>query len=452
MSINIPEYKGLGYLNRNQAFFKDPLLFSYQRQKELGDFFYSRMLLKKIFFVSNVDAIKHILQTNQKNYQKSPAYRQLKLALGNGLITSEGSFWKKQRRLMQPTFYKASLQDLFRTMAKVGKTFCEQLEKRKGSTINLNKEMMAITADMVLATLFTSENKQNIDELYRMMTSAQEYILYRTHNPHLIPFTYINGKHTRFKKDLNYFNQTIFDLIDERKTTGHYPPDLMSMLLKTKDADTGEGMSDQQIRDELITLFAAGHETSANALSWIFYLLLSHNDVFEKIRREIDQQFDPENVSFESIHNLTYTKQVINEAMRMFPPAWAIGRENIAEDKILGCTIPKKSILFISVYNTHFNPKYWNNPESFNPDRFDKLNSKDRPTLAYLPFGAGPRMCIGNHFAIMEMQLILGLLIKKFDFKFAGDYQNLSMKPLVTLKPGQEVFLKLERRKPVGFA
>ncbi len=452
MPINIPEYKGLGYLNRNKAFFKNPLLFSYERQKEIGDFFYSKMLFKNIFFISNADVVKHVLQTNQKNYAKSPAYRQLKLALGNGLLSSEGAFWKKQRHLMQPTFYKKNLEELFKKMQAVGEKYCDEIESREESGFNVNKEMMRLTADMVLATLFSSENSHDNDKIYTAMNAAQEYILYRTHNPHLIPFTYINGKHARFKNDLAFFNQNIFDIINERKKLKERPADLLSMLLEAKDADTGEPMSDQQLRDELITIFAAGHETSSNALSWTFYLLLKNPLILSKLREEIDEKFDPKNISFAQIMQLSYTRQVLEESMRMFPPAWAIGRENISADEINGCTIPKKSILFVSVYSLHFNPRYWENPEEFNPDRFSKEASKNRPTLAYIPFGAGPRMCIGNHFAMMEMQLILAMLIKKFDFTFAKGNGPVEMKPLVTLKSKEDILLTIKKRAQHSFS
>ena len=447
MPVNIPEYKGDGFFGRNREFWKNPLLFSYEKQKVLGDFYYSTMLFKKIFYISNLEVVKHVLQTNQKNYVKSPAYDQLRLALGNGLLTSEGAFWRKQRRLMQPTFYKSNLEELVKKMIDVAEQYCDDLQGRLDQTFSLSKEMMSLTADIVLATLYSSVNKQDQTELYNSMTSSQEYIMYRTHNPHLIPFTYINGKHTRFKRNLKKFDDSIYEMVEERKAKDEYPADLLSMLLQAKDADTGEGMSGKQLRDELITLFAAGHETSANALSWTFYLLLKNPKIIEKLREEIDTK-SGDKITVDDLRNLSYTRQVLEESMRMYPPAWAVGRQNVEEDEILGCTIPARSIIFISIYAIHYHPELWDNPEEFNPDRFSKEASAERPKLAYMPFGSGPRMCIGNHFAMMEMQLILALLIKRFDFKFVED-KEIEMLPLVTLKPKTEIVLELSKRSNV---
>ncbi|MEK7256226.1 MAG: cytochrome P450, partial [Bacteroidota bacterium] len=374
----------------------------------LGDFYRIPFFTRSIFVATNLEVIRHVLQANQKNYRKSPAYRQLRLALGNGLVTSEGEFWKRQRRLAQPAFHKAQLEELFRTMVAVAERYCRDLHQKTqaGQPLELTKEMMSVTADIALKTLFSSDNKNDISEMYRVMTDAQNYLVHRTINPHLMPFAYLNGRHRRFRKDMNWFDQTIFRLIEEHRSNPNPPSDLLTMLLSARDEETGETMSDRQLRDEAITLFAAGHETSANALSWTLFLLAQHPEVLQKLRLEIETVLGDRTPSFEDLRKLTYTNQVIQEGMRLYPPGHAVGREPLEDDEILGQKIKAKSIVFISIAALHRDRRHWEKPHEFYPEHFDPEVEKERPRLAYMPFGAGPRMCIGNNFAMMEMQLL----------------------------------------------
>ncbi len=220
--------------------------------------------------------------------------------------------------------------------------------------------------------------------------------------------------------------------------------DLLTMLLEARDEDTGEGMSDRQLRDEAITIFAAGHETSANAMSWTLYLLAKHPEVMERLRLEVAEVLGDRPPTFADLRRLQYTRQVIEEGMRMYPPAWAVGREAIDADEIAGQYIPRKSIIFISIYALHHHPDLWENPEIFNPDRFSAEQSKERSRWHYLPFGAGPRMCIGNNFAMMEMQIVLAMITQKFRLKLTDD-QAVEMEALITLKPRNGVWMEVLR-------
>lgn len=446
MGNNIPTYKSSESWIRGKEFLTDPLKFTVEQSQKLGGLFRVPFYYRKMFILTDLEAIRHVLVNNQKNYRKSPAYSQLKQALGNGLVTSEGEFWRHQRRLAQPIFYKSQMDGLFKTMGEVATNYFKNLEHRidENGDIDLTKEMMNITADIVLKTLFSSDNPSNQKEMYETMEIAQNYIMHRVTNPHLIPINYINGKHRRFKKTMKLFDQNVLDLIKERRTDPNPPHDLLTMLLMAKDEDTGEGMSDKQLRDEAITVYSAGHETSANALAWTIFLLSKKPEIVQKIRDEVDQYLTDEIPTFEDIRNLKYTQQVIEEGMRLYPPAYAVGRENIKEDEIIGYKIPRKSIIFISIYALHRDPKFWENPEEFDPSRFEPEKVKQRPRLAYLPFGAGPRMCIGNHFAMMEMQLILALWVKKFRFSLDENHP-IEMNPLITLKPKYGIKMNVAR-------
>jgi len=452
MPTTIPVLKGKNPLLPGAGFLRNPFEFTIKQTQLMGDFFMMPFLLRKIFIITNHEVVAHILQKNQKNYVKSPAYRQLRLALGTGLVTSEGEYWRRQRRLVQPAFYKTQLEDLFNSMTVVAEKYINELEGKAGSAaleasppLDIAKEMMAATARIVLKTLFSTEDTADINEMYRVMMDAQDYLTYRTVKPYFIPLTYINGKHRKFKKDITWFNSYIYKLIAERRNDPNPPNDLLTMLLSSKDEDTGEAMSDKALRDEAVTLFAAGHETSATSLTWTLWLLSQHPDVVQKLRSEIDSVLGDRMPKFEDLRKLTYTMQVIQESMRLYPPGFAIGRQPIAEDEILGVKIPTNAIMFISIAAMHRDPRYWERPADFSPERFSPEQEKERPKLAYMPFGAGPRMCIGNHFALMEMQLLLALLVGRFDFEVV-EGQRIEPEPLITLKPKYGIMMRVRKR------
>ncbi|MCU0347050.1 MAG: cytochrome P450 [Saprospiraceae bacterium] len=448
MPNTIPVFKGKNRFLPGAEFLRNPFEFTVKRSHEMGDFYMMPFLLRKIFVITNHEAVAHVLTKNQKNYRKSPAYRQLRLAIGTGLVTSEGEFWRSQRRLVQPAFYKTQLEELFKGMAVVaGKYIAELHEKTKrGEPLDASKEMMEATARIVLKTLFSTEDTADINEMYRVMMDAQDYLVYRTVKPYMIPFTYLNGSHRKFKRDIAWFNRYIFDLIEKRRHDPNPPNDLLTMLLTSKDEDTGQAMSDQALRDEAVTLFAAGHETSATALSWALWLLSNHPDVVQKMRGEIAAVLGDRMPGFEDLRKLTYTMQVIQEVMRLYPPGFAIGRQPLAEDEILGVKIPLNAIMFISIAAMQRDPRYWERPHDFFPEHFNPDVEKERPKLAYMPFGAGPRMCIGNHFALMEMQLLLALLVRDFDFEMVEGHP-VEPEPLITLKPKYGILMRV---RPAG--
>jgi cytochrome P450 len=447
MQHNIPYYKGKGWFGLPTEFSKNVAQFTHEQEAEYGDFFRVRFPLFPIFVIFRPTIIQHVLQSNAKNYKKSPAYEQLKLALGNGLVTSEGDFWKRQRKMAQPAFYKVHLERLFQEMTIVVDRYVQELQQKVAAdnAINISKEMMQVTADIVLRTLFSSNNDADQDEMYHMMSEIQEYVADRIHHPLQIPLQYVNGRHRRFKQYRREFTASIFALIEERRQLKDRPADLLSLLLASTDAETGEHMTDEELKDEVITIFSAGHETSANAMAWTLHLLAQHPEVVEKLRVEEQAVLQGRTPSFENIRQLQYHQQVIEEGMRLYPPAHAIGRQPIEEDQIEGVTIPKGAAMLISVYALHRSPKYWDTPEQFRPERFAPEKVKQRNKLTYLPFGAGARMCIGNHFAMMEMQLLLAKLVQHFDFERVST-APVPLQPLITLKPKEDIQLRLTRK------
>ncbi|MFQ5447167.1 MAG: cytochrome P450, partial [Saprospiraceae bacterium] len=290
MKSSLPVFKGKNPILPGAEFLRNPFLFTIAHAQEMGDFYRIPFFFRRIFVSSNLEVIAHVLQKNQKNYVKSIAYRNLRLALGNGLLTSEGEFWRRQRRLTQPAFYKPQLEEIFKSMGEVAGSYCGELKEKiaTNDTLDISKEMMGVTAGIVLKTLFSTDNSADVSEMYRIMVDSQDYIIYRTTKPHLIPIAYLNGRHRHFRRDMDWFDRQLFSILEKRRKDPAPPADLLTMLLHARDEETGEAMSDRQLRDEAITLFAAGHETSSNALSWTLYLLSQHPEAMEKLRAEID--------------------------------------------------------------------------------------------------------------------------------------------------------------------
>ena len=429
-----------------QAFRNDPPTEIRKYKEKFGDTFYLDLIFKKVLATSNPEVIRHILQTNNKNYIKDFSYRQLKLALGNGLLINEGESWMAQRRLAQPAFYKKRLEGLFDTMVRTTENFIENFEKKRGSTssINITSEMNTITSDVALDTLLGGNRYGDNMDIQQTISRSQQYIVERIRYPWRTPFAYINGKHRQFQKDLKRFDEVIYEIINthrQQKTEGENH--LLSMLLEARDEDTGEQMNDQQLRDELMTIYVAGHETSANALSWTWYLLTQHLDIYQRLKDEIRNTLGTRRPTLADLRAMPYVRQVLDEAMRLYPPAWAMGREAIHSDEASGYKIEKGGVVFVSISNLHRDERFWENPDQFDPDRFTPERNKARERGVYMPFGLGPRMCIGNNFALMEIQLIIMMMVQSFDFELDTKHPVVP-EALITLRPkyGIKVFVK----------
>lgn len=441
MSV-IPEFKIARFnIQAPFIFAKDPLLAIRRGFDACGDTF--RLKLFREFAVSRDPAFfKQVLVTNNKNYKKGSSSKMLNPVLGNGLVTSEGDFWLRQRRLVQPAFHRERLQELFVTMGQITMDFLEEMETFRGKkAVDIDAKMMGITADIALKTLFGNISNEDKMQIYHQVNRTQRYLVTRVRRPYRIPLMMVNGERSRFKTDLSYFNKLVFEFIHQRHDMVEKPNDLLQLLLDSLDEETGAQMNDQQIRDEAITMFAAGHETSATGLSWLLLELARQPEIVARIRKEAEI-FDTV-PSFDQLLKLSYTRQVIEEGMRLYPPAWTMTRESLDVDEVDGQIIPKGISVFMSIYELHRNPNIWQNPLVFDPENFSAENVKNRAKFNYLPFGAGPRLCIGQQFAMMEMQLILASLIKRFDFEIDPSHR-VGIYPQIVLKStnGIKLFVK----------
>ena len=437
-----PSVLGHWLFGSSLEFAKNPLAFIVKYSKLHGDTFYVNMRLSRFLLTSHPEAFKRLLQTNNKNYVKDKFYRKLKLALGEGLLMNEGESWMRQRRLAQPAFYKKRLLGLFETMVDISEDYLSSLEEHRGSgtAINITDEMYEVTSEIVVKTLLGAEIREDIEEIQKTILKTQSYIVKHIRRPVLAFLAYFTGEHRQFKKDVNRFDKSIYSVIRSRKGSNSEYNDLLSMLMDARDEETGKPMTEKQLRDEVITIYVAGHETSSNALSWTWYLLASNPEVYGRVKEEVISTLGNERPTYEKIMSLKYTKQVLDESMRLYPPAWAVGREAVEEDEILGLKIKKKDMIFLSIYELHRHPEFWKDPDKFDPDRFLAEKNKDRSKFEYLPFGAGPRMCIGNHFAIMEIMLLIAMMIRKFDFELLEGHPVIP-EPLITLRPKHGVKL-----------
>lgn len=392
------------------------------------------------------EIIQQILQKNHRNYPKSPLhFEKLAYFLGNGLLTSTGNYWLRQRRLIQPGFHRQRLEALTGIMQDTIEQQLERFEQRIGQEVEAYQEMMEMAFRVVASSLFsTAITETELQELSFAITRLQEFIIRQIRQPYLEPWFRISGQIKKHERYTGLADRVIKNSIKKRLEGTENADDLLQMLLDARYQDTGEPMNEQQLLDESKIIFVAGHETSANALAWTWYLLAQHPAITQKLRAEITDVLGDRRPTFSDLPNLTYTTQVIEESMRLYPPAWITDRVSIEEDEIGAVRIPANVMAIPYIYGAHHNPAIWEDPEVFNPDRFSAGNRKKIPPYAYLPFGGGPRLCIGNNFAIMEMQLILAEMIRRYHFELLPG-QDIQMKALVTLRPFPGVRMKFTR-------
>ncbi len=426
---------------------KERIRFFMQQQKELGDIYQIKIPTRKVIVLTNPEWIKYVLVDNNKNYGKSFAYDSIKLFLGNGLLTSEGEFWKRQRRLAQPAFHKEKLNLMFQNMVEQTEKCVQSLEKYADTNhpVNLSKELYKLTLDIVNSTLFYNEVDNTTDRIYKLVSEGSEFISKRIDNPLQLPEWIPTPNRVREKEVLKSMDDVFFSVIERRRKQHEQHEDLLSMLMDARDEETGEAMSNQQLRDEILTIFVAGHETTQIALGWTFYLLTQNQDKLKILMDEIDKELKGETPTPQSIRGLHYLKQVTDESMRCFPPAWIMGRKTIEDDVIDGYEIPAGTNVIMPIYVVHHDERVWEKPFDFIPERFTMKNLKEKHKYSYFPFGGGPRLCIGNNFAIQEMQVCLVMILQKFRIEVDAGFVP-ELDPLVTLRPKNEIFAKVWKK------
>jgi cytochrome P450 len=389
--------------------------------------------------VLHPDDVKHVLQENHANYEKGRGTKRLKLLLGDGLLTSEGELWRRQRRLAQPAFHPKRVAELVSTMVRSTETMLAEWGPRaaRGESVDLAAEMMRLTLDVVARTLFGADLKGDATRVYAAVTTALDFTNKRLMLPITVPMRLPLPGNERFKRAKKTLDDLVFSIVESRRRAKDHGHDLLAMLMDARDDDTGQAMSDQQLRDEVMTVVLAGHETTAAALAWTFMLLSREPVVWRKLRSEVEEVLGDRQLTAEDLPKLKYTRMVIEEGMRLYPPAWMFGRSALGEDTVGGIRIEPGSMVILSPFFTHRHPQFWSNPEGFDPERFAPEEVAKRPKHAYLPFGSGPRVCIGNAFAIAEAQAILATVTQRYRVEVLA--RDVAVEPMITLRPKGEM-------------
>jgi cytochrome P450 len=362
-------------------------------------------------------------------------------------LTSEDDFWLRQRRIAQPAFHRQRMLGLAGTMAEAARATAASWEDiaRNGHPVDVEEEMMKLTRAVVLRALLGADLGPYTSTIDQAWTTINQYIgesFWSLGFTDTLP----TPKYRRFQAARAVLRGAVEHVISERRrgTTDH--PDLLAMLMSARDEDTGEAMTDEQLRVEVTTFLLAGQETTSLALTWTWYLLSQHPSAREKLENEIDAVLGGRPPDYADLANLPYLRMVLDESMRLYPPAWGFSRQAMADDELGGYRLPKGWLAFIIPWVMHRHPAYWSDPERFDPERFSPERSADRPKFVYIPFGAGPRQCIGNQFATIEAQLTLATLVQQYRLQLVPGH-NADPWPLITLRPRYGMKMRIERRQ-----
>lgn len=441
-----PGPRGVPFFGSVLDAWRDPIDLMMRSWRAHGDVVKFKFGPFDYLFLNDLDAIHRVLVENAKAYTKSRNYQGLKLVLGDGLLTSEGETWRRQRKLAQPAFHRERLAGFADAMARDTGAMLDAWSGRGDEPFDVHAEMMRLTFRIVGRTLFSTDVEADAGVVGPAVTlamhHADDYASSIVRMPQWIP----TPANLRFKKAIRALDEVVLRIVGERRRAAAEgdagPNDLLGMLMASRD-DADGTMSDRQLRDEIMTLILAGHETTANLLSFTFYLLSSHPDVARRLRAEaLDVLGEDRAPTVDDLPKLKLVKMVVEESMRLYPPAWAFERQASEDDVVAGYAVKKGTIIGISPYTLHRHPRYWENPEGFDPERFSPERSEGRPRYAYLPFGGGPRFCIGNGFAMMEAQIIVAMIARKHALALVPGHA-LDLEPTITLRPKNGVRVTL---------
>ena len=442
----VPGPRSLNPLKTALAFQRHPLPFLSELQKQYGDIAQFRLFIWPTVFISHPDYIKHVLQDNHRNYDKDVhLFQVVRPLVGNGLVTvAGGNDWLRQRRLVQPAFHHRRIAALGALMTDTTHGMLQQWGNyaREGQVFDIGEEMANLTLQIVSKALFNVDvsAKKSFRQAFAQVNA---FLIDRFYMP-FPPLFIRTPRNRRFWSAIETMDTLVYEIIRNRRLQQEDVSDLLSMLLDTVD-ENGHKMNDKQLRDEIMTLLLAGHETVASTLAWTWYLLAQHPEAEECLYAELDQILAGRIPTMEDLPRLNYTRMILEEAMRLYPPVWQLMRRAIQDDEIGGFHIPANSYILWSPYISHRHSDFWEKPEQFYPEHFSTERSAKRLRHAYMPFSSGPRICVGNAFAMTEAQLILATIAQQYRVSLTpGHYVELE--PLLSLRPKNGVLVSIERR------
>lgn len=398
-----------------------------------------------VFVVNHPDGVKHILQDQNRRYSKDTIqYNALATITGRGLLTSDGAFWLRQRRLAQPAFARPHMLALDRIVVPAADAMLNRWaeDERSGQPVDVDSEMMRLALEVVGKALFSIDLSREAEKLTSAVLTALDHIIYRARNVIVPPDFIPTPRNLRFKGALRTLDQAVYNLIASRRSSGDLGEDLLGMLLQARDEETGQPMTDLQVRDEVLTMLIAGHETVASALTWTWYLLSQNPAARARLKEEVRTVLGSRLPNSADLPSLPYTAQVFSEALRLYPPAWVITRRAVEADELMGYPVPVGALMIMSPYVVHRLPDHWADPLAFRPERFSPESEVGRHRYAYIPFGGGPRLCIGSHFAAVEAHLIIAMVTQRFCLELDPS-ADVQVDALVTLRPRVGMPMKL---------
>jgi cytochrome P450 len=430
-----------------QEFNRDSLGFIKRCAREYGDVVWMRFLYVPAIFLYHPDDIEYVLVTNPKNFIKSMSLRSnfFQRLVGNGLLTSQGEEWKRQRRLSQPAFHRERVS----TYANVMVDYTQRLTSKwqAGETRDIHRDMMRLTLEIVVRCLFSADVSSDVDEVGATLKELVKPFASQATLKWIFNNRLPTPAHFRFHALAKKIDKVVYRIISERRASGKDEGDLLSMLLAARDED-GSQMSDRQLRDEVMTLFLAGHETTALTLAWSWYLLGTHPEAERKFHAELDDVLGDREPTVADLPRLHYTEQIAKESMRLYPPAYGLGREAIDDCEIGGYRVPAGTQVFMFQWATQRDPRFYDDPLEFKPERWTDEFYARLPKYAYFPFGAGPRACIGASFAMMEIVLALATIGQKFRLELVPDHP-VTIWPAMSLRPRDGIKVIVHGREAV---
>lgn len=438
-----PPPPGPSYWQGLKAYGRDPATYMHQLFLEYGEVVRWRGAMT-IYVLNNPDHVRQVLTQAHPEFTKDLYdYRVLAQTMGNGLVTNDGADWVKQRRLMQPMFHNKIVNTFDTAINAFTATLADRWQRLPaGQAVALEREMSRVTFQIVAATLFGSEIDDHADEMVDILDVIN--VNTKSAAAFLTLYPWVPNKHNRrFKRIMQRLDHIVYKMINARRASGVGSKDLLDRLLSVRDEQSGLGMAEKQVRDEVVTLMLAGHETSATALQWTFYLLAQHAEVEAELLHELNTVLNGNPATATDLAHLPYLKQVVQESMRIYPPVWGIARTATHEQEFGGYRIPVNGYISILPYSLHRHPEHWPEPERFDPTRFSPQRSAGRHSYCYIPFAAGPRTCIGVGMSMLEIQLVLAQLLPRFRVRPVPGHV---VKPMatVTYRPrfGMQVFIE----------
>jgi cytochrome P450 len=434
-----PTPKGRFLVANAREWVENPLNFLLKCAREYGDVTRLRLINQQVYILNHPDAIKDVLVNNSAAFPKVVSPRNLiRVLAGNALMGLEGDFWRRQRRLVQPAFHRARINAYGNIMV----SYTERMLAtwQNGETRDIRDEMMRLTLEIVVKALFDADATGAIKDVSDMIETASQ----QSQTWGLLSDTTYENTDIWQTTAVQNLDNMVFDIIRERRASGEDRGDLLSMLLHAQDEDN-TSMSDQQLRDEIIGLFLAGHETTANTLSWLWYLLAQHPEVEARMLAELDEVLGGRAPTVADLAQLHYTEMVLQETLRLFPPIWFMSREAAHDTEIMGYHVPAGTSMVLCPWVMHRDPRYYDNPEAFIPERWDGDLPKQLPRFAYFPFGGGHRLCLGQSFASMEVVLLVATIAPKFRLNLVPGHPVITQ-PLVTLRPRHGIKVTLAKR------